>query len=53
MKNNEFWFITLCVILILTANVGLNLPLRIALVANSVVILIDVIRGFRRSDNGE
>lgn len=50
VKNN-FWIITLCVLLILSANIGLSVPLRVAIVANALVILIDVFRGARRLYN--
>lgn len=51
MGINNFWIITLCVLLILFACVGPSIPLRIAIGANAVIILIDVFRGARRLYN--
>lgn len=51
MKN--FWFITLCVLLIFAAVFGLNFPLRVAIGANAILILMDVIRQIRRLYNGK
>lgn len=51
MNVNFFWIMTLCVLLILSANIGLSIPLRIAIVANAIVILIDVFNGARRLYN--
>lgn len=48
MVTNNFWLVTLCVLLIVSANICLSIPLRIALGANAVVILIDVIKRARR-----
>ena len=51
MGKSNFWLINLCVLLILSANIGLSIPLRIAIGANAVVIMIDVIKGARRLYN--
>lgn len=51
MAVNNFWFITLCVLWILSVNIGLSVPLRIALATNAVVILLDVFTGARRLYN--
>lgn len=51
MAVNNFWFITLCVLWIWSVNIGLSVPLRIALAANAVVILLDVFTGARRLYN--
>lgn len=51
MDTNNFWLITLCVLLILSTNIGLSIPLRIAIGANAVAILIDVRKGTRRLYN--
>lgn len=48
----KIWLITLCALLILAALLGLNIPLRIAIGANAVLILIDLIRKIWRSRNG-
>lgn len=51
MLLDKFWFITLCVLMIISVNIGLSIPLRIALAINAVVILCDVIKGVRRLYN--
>lgn len=50
MKN--FWFITLCALLIIAASIGLNIPLRIAIIANAILISIDIIKQIWRFYNG-
>lgn len=52
MRKNDFWVISLIALIVISAVVGLNLPLRIALTANAVVVLIDVINRIRRIKNG-
>lgn len=52
MRKNDFWFINLCVLLILSVRVGLNPWLRIAIGANAVIILSDVIKDIRRIIDG-
>lgn len=42
MKKNNFWTISLCVLLILAVNIGLNAPLRIAIAANAIIIIFDI-----------
>ena len=51
METRNFWFISLCALLILSANIGLSIPVRIALFANAVVIILDVIKSVRRLHN--
>ena len=51
MAVNNFWFITLCVLWILSANIGLSVPLRVALAANAIIILSDVFTRARRLYN--
>lgn len=51
-KRNNFWVLTLCVFMLLAANIGLNLPLRIAIGANGVVILLEVIKQTKEILNG-
>lgn len=58
MKKN-FWFITLCFFLIIALFTGLNLPLRIAIAANALIIILNIIsqiRGYllagRKEKNG-
>ncbi len=48
MESKSFWFISLCTLLIISAHTGLILPLRIAIAANAVVILLDVAKQARR-----
>lgn len=50
MKN--FWFISLCALLIIASFVDWVFPIRVAVAANSIVILLDVIRDARRFRNG-
>lgn len=52
VKKDNFWFITLCVLLIISLSAGMNLFLRIAIGANAIVILIDVFKDARRFYNG-
>ena len=50
MKN--FGLIAMCVLLIAVARFGLSIPLRIALVANAILIIIDIICSIWRFDDG-
>ena len=50
MKN--FWFVSLCALLIILSVIGPSVPLRIAIAANAVLILMDVILQVRRFCNG-
>lgn len=50
MKN--FWFISLCALLIIASFVDWIIPIRVAVAANAIVILFDVIRDARRLLNG-
>ena len=50
--EKNFWFITLCALLIISAYTGLNIFLRIAIAANAVVILSEVVMDIRRFSNG-
>ena len=52
MVEKNFWFITLCALLIISAYIGLNIFLRIAIAANAVVILSEVVMDIRRFSNG-
>lgn len=52
MKFNGLWLITLCIILILISIIGLNIPLRIALFINAILILINIVTQIRRIKNG-
>ncbi len=50
IKNN-FWVLSLCAFLLIAANTRLSIPLRIAIAANAVVIILDVIKQARRLSN--
>ncbi len=52
MGEKNFWFITLCALLIISAYTGLNIFLRIAIGANAVIILAEVIKDIWRFTNG-
>lgn len=47
MKNSGFWFLTLCALLVIAGVYGWSIPLRIAAVANALVVLMDVVRSAR------
>lgn len=53
MGEKNFWFITLCALLIISAYTGLNIFLRIAIGANAVIILAEVIKDIRRFNSGK
>lgn len=48
MLNKNFWILTLCALLIISICTGLDIFLRIALGANGLIILADVIISVRR-----
>lgn len=50
MKN--FWFVTLCAFLIASLTIGMSLPLRIAIGANAVLIIMDAVRQMWRICRG-
>ena len=52
MSEKNFWFISLCALLIISANTEMNVFMRIALGANAIVVLIDVIKEMREIRNG-
>ncbi len=52
MLQKRFLSLTLCVLLILAANFGLNILLRVSLGAVSILLFIDVINQIRRLYNG-
>lgn len=52
VDNKNFWFVSLCALLIISTYTGLNIFLRIAIAANAVVILAEVIGDIRRFING-
>ena len=42
MKTARFWFISLCGLMAIAATTGLNIPLRFAIIANAIVVLLEV-----------
>ena len=44
MKNSNFWFLTLCALLVIASVNGWNLFNRIAVAANALVVLMDVVK---------
>lgn len=47
MKKDDFWFISLCVLFIFGFVLNWNIYIRIAVIANAIVVLINVLwRGF-------
>lgn len=54
MKISNFWFLTLCALLVIASVNGWSTPLRIATAANALVVLVDVARDtqkiFKRSE---
>lgn len=51
--KRKFEYVTLCALLLIALNVGLTVPLRIAIGLNAIVMLADVIKTiFWRKDDG-
>lgn len=51
--KRKFEYVTLCALLLIALNVGLTVPLRIAIGLNAVVMLADVIKTiFWRKNDG-
>ena len=44
MKNNNFWFISLITLLIIGNSTGWSIYSRIAVAANALVVLLDVVK---------
>lgn len=53
MAKNNFWFISLCVLLLISVCTGLNVYLRIAIGLNAVVILLDIIKRIKVNNGGK
>lgn len=53
MAKNNFWFISLCVFLLVSVYTGLNVYLRIAIGLNAVVILLDIIKQIKGYSGGK
>lgn len=47
MKKSNFWFLTLCVFLMIAGVNGWSTWLRIAVAANAIVVLMDVVQSVR------
>ena len=52
MKNHEYLWVSLCALLIVAVNVGMNIWLRIAIALNAVALLVHVIEKWRALRNG-
>lgn len=48
----KFWFVSLCALLVIASTVGWNIPIRIAVGANAIVILINIGKSIREVCNG-
>lgn len=44
MVKDNFWWITLCCLLVIASTAGWSVPLRVAVCANAVALLMDVTR---------
>lgn len=47
MVKSNFWFLSLCAFLVIATATEWSLPLRIAIAANALLVLIDVARGVK------
>lgn len=52
MKNSIFWYLTLCALLVIASVNGWSIWYRIAVGANAVVVLLDVVRKTRAHFKG-
>ena len=52
MKKSNFWFLTLCTLLVIAGVNGWNLPLSIAVAANALVVLLDVVKQIKTLKKG-
>lgn len=52
MKSSNFWFLTLCTLLVIASVNGWNLYLKIAVIANAIVVLLDVIKRTKKLKKG-
>ena len=57
MKKSNFWFLTLCVFLMIAGVNGWSAWLRVAVIANAIVVLMDVVKSaiavFNKSVGGQ
>lgn len=44
MKKSNFWYVTLCALLIIASVHGMDTQLRIAITASAAVVLLEVVR---------
>lgn len=47
MVKNDFWLLTLCALLLIASATGWSLPIRVAVAANAVVVIAEVVRDAR------
>lgn len=47
MKKSYFWYLTLCAFLVIAGVNGWSVWLRITVVANAIVVLMDVVKRVR------
>lgn len=47
MKKSIFWYLTLCAFLVIAGVNGWSAWLRVAVIANAIVVLLDVVRRVR------
>ena len=48
----KIWILSLCALLVLSVEIGLSVPLRIAIGANAMLILVDVAKRVWRYKDG-
>lgn len=53
MKKEFFWYLMLCVVMVISLTLGDSIPLRIAYGGIGVGLLLDVISDIRRIRRGE
>ena len=44
MVKNNFWILTICALLLIGSAIGWSVPIRVAVAANAVVVLIETAR---------
>ena len=53
MKKSNFWYITLCALLIIASVNGWDVFLGIAVVSNAILVIMDIIRKIHTFKKGE
>lgn len=43
VRKNDFWFFSLVVLFVIACSTSWNMPLRIAVAANAIIVLIDCV----------